>query len=485
MKFEKEITTILQSNNYLIYIYTEEEERLENSIVQVTKKVFQQKIEVWDFIEGYRNNTLSDCKQNPIEALNIITKTSNINTKVFLLKDFNVFINDIAINRKLKNLHYYLKKDHQYVILSGTENNIPKNMQQDITCIHLPLPNRKEIEAELTRFFYKTDFIMSNQRDNISIAYTGFSIKKIRHSISKLIINKTSTKNIIKEILNEKEKIINNKEGLKFYANNNKQTDLGGLTNLKDWLKIRTSTFTTKAYTYGIKMPKGILLVGIQGTGKSLSAAKIANEWSMPLLRLDVSKIFTGILGESENQIDRIIMTCNKMAPCILWIDEIDKIFSENTTINDSGTTQRVTNIFLTWLAEREDKVFIVATANHIDKLPIEMLRKGRFDEIFFVDLPGFKERIKIFQIHLKKVRPITWNKYNIYYLSKLSNGFSGAEIKQCISEAMYKAFYEKREFTTRDIQKSIIRTIPLIKSEKQKIVKLRQWGHNGTIKIA
>nr|YP_010619570.1 hypothetical protein PN023_pgp194 [Tayloriella tenebrosa]WAX03583.1 hypothetical protein [Tayloriella tenebrosa] len=487
MNFEQEIKTTLISNNFLIYISTEEEERLEYILKHTTNQVFKERIYSWNFIDGYTDNPnyISQCIQNPLEALNTITKYNNKKAKVFFLKDFHVFLKDISISRKLKNLYQYLKKSNQYVILSGTDINPPIELKEYLTYLQMPLPNKKEILLELNRFLYTINIDQCKYKTTICTAYTGFSINKIRKSLSKLILSDISQHEIIEKILQEKEEILQKTEGLKFYSSHNNLLEVGGLQNLKYWLHIRSLAFTQKAYSYGIKKPKGILLVGIQGTGKSLSAKTISHRWNMPLFRLDVSKIFVGILGESENRIEKIINICEKSSPCILWIDEIDKIFSEYSNTNDSGTKQRVTNIFLTWLSEKQQDVFIVATANTINQLPIEILRKGRFDEIFFVDLPNFKERLKIFQIHLKIYRPMTWNKYNIYYLSKITKGFSGAEIEQSIIDAMYIGFHKNREFTTRDVKNTIYKIIPLSIIERTKILNLRKWGYSGKINIA
>ncbi len=487
MTFENEIEIIIKSNNFLIYILTEEENRLEYILKYKIKKLFKQKICVWNFIDGYTDNPNinTQSKQNPLEALNIINQYESNKIQFFLLKDFHCFLNDISIIRKLKNLHAHLKTHDKYLILCGINQNIPLELKEYIKFIQMPLPNLQEILNEINYFFCKTETQIIKYNEMIARAYNGFSIQKIRASISQLTLKNFSEKEIIAKILEEKQEIIRYTEGLTFYLPSTFNIDIGGLKNLKYWLKIRKFTFTKQAYTYGIKAPKGLLLVGIQGTGKSLSAQVIATTWNLPLFRLDISKIFASVLGESENRINKIIDTCNKNSPCILWIDEIDKIFNEYTNNNDSGTKQRVTNIFLTWLSEKNQEVFIFATANTIAKLPIELLRKGRFDEIFFVDLPSFRERIQIFGIHLKKARPTTWNKYNIYYLSKITRGFSGAEIEQSIIEAMYIGFYEKREFKTIDIIKSIKTITPLSKTEKDKILSLRKWGYSGKINIA
>lgn len=487
MNFKQKIQVLLSSNNYLIYIETEEEERLEYILNTISNKKLKKNICNWNFVDGYINNPnyIQKGKKNPLEALEIISSNKDSNIDIFFLKDFYYFINDISISRKLKNTEKWLKKYRKYIIISGQVKQIPYELKEYITYIKFPLPNKEEIISEISRFINNSSKKYKNVQDNIHRAYIGYTINKIRKSISQLLVLNLSEADIIQKILKEKEEIIAQTDMLEFYSTNKTKINVGGLVNLKKWLKVRRLTFTKQATMYGARVPKGILLVGIQGTGKSLSAKAISKEWNLPLLKLDISKIFAGILGESENKINKAIETSESISPCILWIDEIDKIFTQNINNTDSGTTLRVTNIFLTWLSEKKKKVFVIATANNINNLPIEILRKGRFDEIFFVDLPKFYERINIFQIHLREVRPLTWHKYNIYYLSKISRKFSGAEIEQSIIEAMYEGFYHNREFTTKDIEKAINNMIPLSKTEIEKIDKLRKWGHSGKIRLA
>nr|ARW68607.1 hypothetical protein [Palisada sp.] len=487
MDFIQDIKVLLSSNNFLIYIETEEEERLEYILKKINDGELKKNICIWNFIDGYTNNPnyIQKGIKNPLETLELISNSENSNIKIFFLKDFCHFINDMSISRKLKNTEKWLKKHNKYIIISGQRRNIPHELREYITYIKLPLPNTKEIKTEIDLFINTSNNKYQKIKENVYRAYIGYTISKIRKSISQLIINDSSESNIIDNILKEKEKFIEQTDILDFYYNHEQIVKVGGLTNLKEWIKIRQLAFTKKATMYGAKIPKGILLVGIQGTGKSLSAKAISIEWNLPLLKLDISKIFAGILGESENKIKRAIETSESISPCVLWIDEIDKVFTHNLNNNDSGTTLRVTNIFLTWLSEKKRNVFVIATANTINNLPIEILRKGRFDEIFFVDLPKFHERMNIFQIHLKKIRPLTWQKYNIYYLSKLTRKFSGAEIEQSIMEGMYSGFYKNREFTTQDIAQAIKNMIPLSTIEGEKISKLRKWGHSGKVKLA
>jgi len=481
MNFEQEIITLLSSSNFLIYVLTEEEERFEYILNTISKKLFKQYINSWDFIEGYNKKA----QRNPLEALNYIEETENENKKIFLLKDFSFFINDLSIIRKIKNISKWTKKNNKYIIFLSTEILIPETLQEYITLLKFPLPNHKEIKIELDRLIKISTKQNPILVQEITNAYKGFSIDRIRKSLSKITFNKKITNQTIHNILKEKKDFIEKTNLLDFYYSNKNLTDIAGLKYLKEWLKVRTNAFSLKAYNYGLKYPKGILLVGIQGTGKSLSAKAIAREWKLPLLKLNISKVFAGILGESESKIQKIINICEKMSPCVLWIDEIEKIFYHSNTNNDSGTTNRINNIFLTWLAEKDNSVFIIGTANNLQNLPIEILRKGRFDEIFFINLPNFEERMNIFKIHLNKVRPLTWHKYNIYYLSQISIYFSGAEIEQAIINSMYNGFYENREFDTEDIILSIKSIIPLAYTKSIDIIKLQEWAKSGKIRLA
>jgi len=254
---------------------------------------------------------------------------------------------------------------------------------------------------------------------------------------------------------------------------------------LKEWLKKRKTSFSVQASNYGLPTPRGLLLVGIQGTGKSLTAKAIATEWQLPLLKLDVGKLFGGIVGESESRLRQMIEVSETLAPCILWIDEIDKAFSNNDSKGDSGTSNRVLGTFISWLSEKTKPVFVVATANNVDLLPLEIIRKGRFDEIFFLDLPKKQEREQIFKIHIQEFRPNTWDLFEYEKLAQLSESFSGAEIKQSIIEAMYHAFYEQREFTTDDICFALNELIPLAQLESNQTVRLQSWASSGRIRLA
>ena len=283
----------------------------------------------------------------------------------------------------------------------------------------------------------------------------------------------------------KKKQIIRQTEILEYSAVSEKIDNLGGLNNLKDWLKKRKTAFSIQASNYGLPTPRGLLLIGIQGTGKSLTAKAIANDWQLPLLKLDVGKLFGGIVGESESRLRQMINVAETISPCILWIDEIDKAFSNTDSKGDSGTSNRVLATFTSWLSEKTKPVFVISTANDIDLIPLELIRKGRFDEIFFLDLPKKEEREEIFRIHLQEFRPNSWESFDYSLLAKSSESFSGAEIRQSIIEGMYHAFYEKREFVTDDICLALEELIPLAHLESNQMVRLQNWASSGRIRSA
>ena len=487
MKFIKHLKITLAANIPLIYIVTNEEERLESYLTDINKTNFPCSIYSWNFIDGYHNNPNYNGKaqKNPIEALEIIESIDSRTNKIFLLKDFHLFIHDISIIRKLKNIVNLIPMTNSYIMISSPELKVPFLLKEYTKIIYLPLPNQEEIKDELYRINEIIKVLQTNEIDILANAYQGFSINQIRRSIGEILVTHKPIVKIYEIVAEEKKQLLKQTDILELYPNCHKLEDIGGLKNLKIWLKKRNNSFSNQAKTYGIPNPKGILLVGIQGTGKSLSAKAIAKEWNIPLLKLDIGKIFAGIVGESESRMRSVIQLTEQSAPCILWIDELDKAFKNNYQNNDSGTTNRVLSELLTWLSEKTSSIFIVATANSISDLPPEIIRKGRFDEIFFLNLPNIKERQSIFNIHLKKVRPLTWHKYDTVYLSQISKQFSGAEIEQSIIDAMHNAFYERREFTTLDIIRTIESCVPLAFTDKYNIEQLQQWVYQGKLRIA
>jgi SpoVK/Ycf46/Vps4 family AAA+-type ATPase len=440
-------------------------------------------------VEGYINNPNNNgiAKRNPLQALEFIEKITPETPAVFLLKDFNRFLTDVSISRKLKNLIRILKTQPKTIIIVAPDVNIPNEFIDTITILEFQLPQLNEIKKELDRLIQSLNQkIDNNVFESLVNSCQGLSLERIRRVLSKIIaLNKTLDNRSIELILKEKRQIIYQTQILEFCLSENTISDIGGLKNLKNWLTQRAKSFSNKAKNYGLPAPRGLLLIGIQGTGKSLTAKAIANDWQLPLLKLDFGRLFGGIVGESEMKIRQMIQISETLAPCILWIDEIDKTFGQINSRGDSGTTSRVLGTFITWLSEKTAPVFIVSTANNFDVLPVELIRKGRFDEIFFVGLPLEEERKLIFSVHLSKLRPDSWQSFDLAVLSEQSKNFSGAEIQQSIIEGMHIAFNENREFTTNDIQRGLKEIIPIAKMNFEEIESLQNWALSGRFRIA
>lgn len=491
MSFLKNLEIVIRARYPLIYISSTEEERVETTINTCVQKLFNTcTIYSWDFINGYRTTNAKDNgigTKNPLQALELIEKITSNTPAIFILKDFDSFLNDVAINRKIKNLSKTLRVQPKNIILLSSKIKIPENLRDNFSLIEFQLPNQNEIKNELERLALSLKVeIDDDLLETFTLACQGLSIEQIRKIFSRILVSSGKiNEESLEVILLEKQQIIKQTEILELTNSNQNLTAIGGLNLFKTWIKKRSKAFTQTAQNYGLPTPKGILLVGIQGTGKSLAAKVIANEWNLSLLRLDVGRIFAGVVGESEARVREMITLSESLAPCIVWIDEIDKSFGRINSSGDSGTSNRVLATFLTWLSEKTSPVFVVATANNISALPPEMLRKGRFDEIFFVGLPNAEERKEIFDVQLKAFRPETYESFNTQLLSNLSKNFSGAEIRQVIVEAMHDGFWENREFDTNDIAKSIENFVPLYYTNKEEIVALQEWAASGRVKKA
>jgi SpoVK/Ycf46/Vps4 family AAA+-type ATPase len=489
MGFKQEFSLLLKARYPLIYLPTFEEDRIEYTIRKYAKLTQGKIIYTWDFVDGYRNNpnNVGHASRNPLQALEFIEKLTDTTPVIFLLKDFDRFLNDVSISRKLRNLVRILKLQPKTIVLIGSPLTVPEELRDIITIVNFSLPNVKEIEQELFRLFksLNQEFDPSFIEDLVR-SCQGLSLERIRRVLSKIIANNlTIDERSIDLVLSEKKQIISQTQILEFWSAQDKLSDIGGLENLKNWLSQRASSFSSKAAEYGLPFPRGLLLIGIQGTGKSLTAKAIANEWKLPLLRLDFGRLFAGIVGESELKTREMIKLVEAVSPCVLWVDEIDKAFNQSDSKGDSGTTNRVLGTFITWLSEKTSPVFVVATSNSFDTLPLELVRKGRFDETFFVGLPSYQERIEIFKVQLALIRPNLIDSFDYSVLSKNSKNFSGAEIKQSIIEGMHIAFNEDREFTTSDICDAISQLVPLADIENKKMEARQNWAMSGRVRLA
>jgi len=466
------------------------------SIIQDTFKSLGFQITTWNNVEGLvtDNKTVED-SENPVMALREIyrlsTDSEECNKKeLFLLADYHDYFTDKEIRTRLRILSQELKYSQKHIIILSPIFPIPTELEKEITLLEVPLPDKTELKrtlkvliSEIGEGSQKQIQIDRELEEQLVNAALGLTIHEADLAFSKALVETNGFNyDSIKFVINEKEQVIKKSKILEYYHTNESFKNIGGLNNLKLWLKTRGQAFSARAIEFGLQEPKGVLLTGVPGCGKSLIAKAIASIWNMPLLRLDIGKVFEGIMGSSENNIRKAILTAEGIAPCVLWLDEIEKGLAgmQSSGASDSGTTARVFSTFLTWMQEKTKPVFIVATANNLDALPPEILRKGRFDEIFFVDLPTQKEREEIFKIHVEKLKRTLPNT-DYQLLASITKGFNGAEIESVVKEALFLAFDRtvkngsNSDLSREDIVKIIQKTIPLSATRKTEIENMRE----------
>lgn len=371
------------------------------------------------------------------------------------------------------------------ILLEVPGVNVPESLKSDIEFIQPKMPTIKELKSELDDFVRTQNAKLPPGNGEVKHEIAASVAGLPRHEAFRLFCRVWAEKEELDVVWLRREKAnrITERYGGALTFIEPDCPDVGGADILKGWLAGRKSAFLSEAARkYGLPEPKGLLLLGAPGNGKSLTAKTISRAWGLPLLRLDSGKLFGSLVGQSEAQTRQAIEAVEACAPCILWIDEIEKGFGQGGL--DGGTSQRVFGTLLTWLQEKQAAVFVVATANSIKSLPPEMLRKGRFDEIFFVDLPNVKERLEIARIHLLR-RGRDPEKVSAERIAKETDGFSGAEIEQVIIDALFTAYADKaREVTTKDVLDAVKATVPLSKTMKEQLTELREWA-GGRAKMA
>lgn len=488
MGFRQELNLHISSRYPIVYLATAEEERAEAEIAAVAQATNPARtVLTWDFVDGYRGNNAA--KGNPLQALEQVTQSRGEGAWVFVLRDFHEFLGDVQVRRKLRNLASVLRAERKTIVILSPLVRIPPELEEDITLLDFALPNYADIDRELATLLQgQTVRLETGARETLIKACLGLTMTRVRQVLRKAIASyRQLDEQCIPLVLEEKKQRVRRTEVLEFYAAQETLEDIGGLDLLKQWLRTRTRAFTEEARTYGLPNPKGVLLVGIQGTGKSLAAKAVAQLWRLPLLRLDIGRLMGSLVGESEERTRAMIRLAEAMAPCVLWIDELDKAFGGigAGSQGDSGTSARVFSTFITWMQEKTSPVFIVATANNVEVLPAELLRKGRFDEIFFVGLPSHSERQEIFRVHLRKVREERLRDFDRPTLASACEGYSGAEIEQAVIAAMHEAFDQNRAFTTQDILQALRETVPLSRTAQKQIERLKQWAAAGRARLA
>lgn len=399
---------------------------------------------------------------------------------LWLLEDFQPFLREEhhQVLRWLREIARLPAAPRKIVLLSTPLPGLPVDLRKEIPTIQLELPGVGDLDVVL-KDVAKALGVRASADQALLDAARGLTVMEARLAFGKAAAALGRLDHgAVPLVAQEKERIIKQSEVLEYYPTDARMTDVGGLDRLKEWLDRRGRAFGAGARDFGLDAPKGVLLLGVQGCGKSLLAKAIAATWQFPLLRFDMGKVFGGIVGQSEGNIRTALQVAQALAPCVLWIDEIEKGLAGmgSSDQTDGGTTARVVGTLLTWMQEKKDPVFVVATANRIDMLPPELLRKGRFDEIFFVDLPTRAVREEILSIHLKKKRRNPKD-FALADLAARSIGFSGAELEEAVREGLYDAFAEGRELHSDHIARALDKTFPLSRTMRDQIDSLRQWA--------
>ncbi|MFA6135158.1 MAG: AAA family ATPase [Phycisphaerae bacterium] len=490
---QDDLELLIRSRYPIIYVLTWEEYRVEQHLAAIAQRRGKQ-LYCWSVTSGMtraggapgaaRQKGLSD----PIEALDTVIEYKD--PAIYLFKDFHPFMKDgqgnVAVIRKLREVAQALSNSYKTLVITSPVMEYAGELTKDITVLDYPLPTANDFDALYKRI--SQDITPSNNvqlckdgkdLENLLRAALGLTLQEAENVFAKTMVSEGRlTGDTVSAIFAEKQQIIRKSGLLEYYESAAGVGDVGGLDNLKEWLNRRSLAFSEGARKFGLPAPKGVLLIGVQGCGKSLCAKAVSKLWNMPLLRFDMGRMFSSLVGSSEENIRRAISVAESIAPVVLWADEIDKAFSgaQGSGMTDGGTTARVMSTFLTWLNEKQKPVFVMATANDISQLPPELLRKGRLDEIFFVDLPNVTERREIFRIHITKRGRKVAN-FDLDKLVEASEGFSGAEIEEAIISALFDVFYLDKELETADLLKSLGETVPLSKTMSEKISGLRAWA--------
>ena len=481
-----QVDLLIRARTPLIWVRSSEEQRVIELISETTKRLQPRRLGTWDYIDGLQGilNSQGIGSRQPMAILQWIQKIGSDTPTILLLKDFHRFCEDAGIARMLRNLATQLKKESHTIIICSGSWNPPNELDEELTILDLPLPKEDEIERLLHNISQASSSNISQETlKALTRACCGLSESRIRQVAARSLAKRGKMGiEDISEVLEEKRQSIARSEVLEYCESESTISNIGGLDSLKGWLKQRYQAFSEEAQSFGLPLPRGVLLIGPQGTGKSLTARAIAHSWSMPLLRLDVGRLFAGLVGASEARTRETIQRAEAMAPCVLWIDEIDKAFGGDSR-SDGGTSQRVLANILTWMAEKTSSVFLVATANGIDRLPAELVRKGRFDEIFMLALPTTHERFSILKLHIQK-RRMNLN-IPLETVVERTAGFSGAELEQTVIEGMHFAFAEKRELEEKDLILAANQLVPLSRTAKEQLEALEDWASTGRARPA
>lgn len=467
-----------------LFLKTWEEERWERELSLLSPEI-ERGLVVWTATQGTQPpaGTADEEATEPLSFLSSVEAYPS--EHLFYVKDFHPYLTEPQVLRKLRDLAPLLVEQRKTLLFVGPVNEVPVELLKDAYPIDLPLPNLEELRTELAgvrvRLHEESGTsleISAEDEERLLQAVLGLTAIEARNALMLALMGRgTIDDDVFTVLVAEKRHMIEASDLLEFFDLNEGMGEIGGLDGLKDWITRRSTAFGRQAREQGVPLPKGVLLLGVQGCGKSLTARATARVLSFPLVRLNVARLLDSGRGSSEKNMNDVLRLMETVAPAVLWLDEIEKGFAgAGEESNRDVTMTRLMGQFLTWMSERRAPVFVVATANAVTNLPPEMLRRGRFDELFFIDLPNFHERKQIFEIHLTK-RGWKPEHYDTDELAAGTEGFSGAEIEQIVISAILDAFDRGRVLTQSDLHEARDQTVPLSVTAEESIFALREWA--------
>lgn len=473
------ILPYVKSGHPGIYLVSPEETRVEAELKSVAQDAGHT-LYAWSVTDGLVNTSDGSVRpaNEPMEAIAAISGLGE--NCIVLLRDFHLFLEDAnpVLLRSLKDELVRAKTSGRVLVVVGCRQILPPELEREFVVLDFALPGKSELEQVVAGICEsaKSPKPKGEALDAILEAATGMTCAEAENAMALSLVETKSLDPV--RIAREKAQAVKKSGLLELVEDMPSMSAIGGLDLLKNWLTLRKDAFGRKAQEYGLPTPKGLLIVGVPGTGKSLAAKATASLLGRPLLKLDAGRLYAGLVGESERNLRSVIATCEAIAPCVLWIDEIEKAFagSKSSGMTDGGTSSRVFGSFLSWMQEKKSPVFVVATANDVTQLPPEFLRKGRFDELFFVDLPDPQEREAIWGIQIAKYGRKAKG-YNLGALSIGADGFTGAEIEQAYIEGLYEAFHKGKEPDTVGLSTILAKQVPLSRLMGEQIAALRQWA--------
>jgi len=428
--------------------------------------------------------------REPVQALaNMESMTVEA---VFILKDFHRHLDDPVVVRRLRDVGQKFSANRRTVILTAPELTVPPELIKLVEYFDLPLPDRdrlheivKETLTRLSKTYSLKLQLDAAGVDSIAANLRGLTEEEAERATSQALVTRYALcPETITDVLDAKKQLLRHSGMLDFVEASDNLAGVGGLENLKHWLGQRRGAWEDSAREFGLEPPRGMIILGVQGCGKSLCARAVAGEWKLPLVKFDTSAVYDKYIGETEKRIRKVFQVAESLAPCVLWIDELEKVFAgsgPDSASADAGVSSRLLASFLSWMQDRKSPVFVAATCNNVTVLPPELIRKGRFDELFFVDLPNPAERKQIFSIQLTK-RKRTPAEFDLDNIAAAAKGYSGAEIDAAVQGAMYAAYAEKTPLTTQHVLNAIAQTVPLSTTRSEEIAALRVWARTRAV---